>query len=214
MKILSINVGMPREVLWKHRTVTTSIFKEPVAGRVMLRALNLDGDRQADLEVHGGPSKAVYAYPSEHYEFWRRELPAAELDWGNFGENLTTLGLDEESLHVGDRLRIGAALLMVTQPRLPCYKLGIRFGRDDIIERFLASGRSGSYFAVLHEGEIGPGDAIEVLSRDPHRVTVADVVRLYVGKDGDRELLGRALQVDALPEGWKKRFRAKLENRA
>jgi MOSC domain-containing protein YiiM len=214
MKILSINVGMPREVLWKQRTVTTAIFKEPVAGRVMLRRLNLDGDRQGDLEVHGGPSKAVYAYPGEHYEFWRRELPAMALAWGNFGENLTTLGLDEESLHVGDRLRIGAAELMVTGPRLPCYKLGLRFGRDDIIERFLASGRSGFYFAVMHEGEIGPGDPIEVLSRDPQRVTVADVVRLYVNKDDDRDLLGRAVRVDALPEGWKKRFRAKLEKRA
>jgi MOSC domain-containing protein YiiM len=214
MKILSLNVGEPRAILWKQRTVETGIFKEPVAGRIMLRTLNLDGDRQADLKVHGGPSKAVYAYPAEHYEFWQRELGGIELRWGNFGENLTTLGLDESSLHIGDRLRIGAAELVVTQPRLPCYKLGIRFGRDDIIKRFLESGRSGFYFAVAHEGEIGAGDALEVLSRDPRGVSVADLVRAYGHEAGEPELLARAVQVDALSEGWKTRFRQQLAHGA
>jgi MOSC domain-containing protein YiiM len=214
MRIVSINVGQPRTLLWKQRTVTTAIFKEPVAGRVMLRTINLDGDRQADLKVHGGPSKAVYAYPAEHYDFWKRELDGMELAWGNFGENLTTLGLDEASLHVGDRLQIGAAELVVTQPRTPCYKLGIRFGRDDIIKRFLHSGRSGFYFAVAREGEIGAGDAIEVLSRDPRRVSVADLMRLYLHEDGEPELLARAVQVEALPEGWKQQFRQKLGREA
>jgi MOSC domain-containing protein YiiM len=214
MRIVSINVGQPRTLLWKQRTVTTAIFKEPVAGRIMLRTINLDGDRQADLKVHGGPSKAVYAYPAEHYDFWKRELGGMELAWGNFGENLTTLGLDEASLHVGDRVRIGAAELVVTQPRTPCYKLGIRFGRDDIIKRFLHSGRSGFYFAVAREGEIGAGDAIEVVSRDPHGVSVADLMRLYLHEDGEPGLLARAVQVEALPEGWKQQFRQQLGREA
>src|SRR5229473_1003729 len=149
MKVVSVNVGFPREVPWKGQTVTTGIFKEPVEGRVMLRTLNLEGDRQADLSVHGGRSKAVYAYPAEHYRYWSRELPELPLPWGMFGENLTTEGLQEEELNIGDRLRIGAAEVMVTEPRMPCYKLGIRFGRSDILRRFLDSGKSGFYFSVL-----------------------------------------------------------------
>jgi MOSC domain-containing protein YiiM len=211
MKIVSINVGQPRQVLWKGRTITTGIFKDPVPGRVVLRTLNLDGDRQADLTVHGGPSKAVYAYPAEHYEFWRRELPEMDLPWGMFGENLTTLGLGEDDVHIGDRFRMGSAELMLTQPREPCYKLGIKFGRDDILKRFLASGRSGFYFAVLREGDLAAGDAIELIARDPDRVTVADVGRLYSDKEADPELLRRAVQVDALPETWRSYFRERIE---
>jgi MOSC domain-containing protein YiiM len=211
MEILSINVGQPKERRWKGRAVTTAIFKEPVAGRVMLRTHNLDGDRQADLRVHGGPTKAVYAYPGEHYDFWRRELPGVELIWGRFGENLTTLGLDETTVHIGDRLGIGGVELIVTQPRLPCFKLGLRFGRDDIIERFLNSRRSGFYLAVLSEGEIGPCDAIEIRARDPRGVSITDVVSLYVEREGDAELLRRAIAVEALPESWKQRFQQKLE---
>ena len=149
MKIISVNVGLPRLVLRNDEPVSTGIFKEPVAGRVMMRTLNLDGDRQADLSVHGGPEKAVYVYPSEHYEFWKRELPEMELPWGMFGENLTTTGLFETEVNIGDKFRVGTAEVMVTQPRMPCYKLGIRFGRVDIIKRFLISERSGFYLSVL-----------------------------------------------------------------
>ena len=167
MKLISVNVGLPREVIWKGKTVTTGIFKEPVKGRVMLRALNLDGDRQADLSVHGGPDKAVYAYPAEHYDYWRRELPGKELPWGMFGENFTTEGLREEDIHVGDRFRIGTAELTVTQPRLPCYKLGVKFQSEDMVKHFLGSGRTGFYFSVFREGEVGAGDRIEVIAATP-----------------------------------------------
>ncbi len=155
MQVISVNVGLPRQVLWKGRTVTTGIFKEPVQGRVMVRRLNLDGDEQADLSVHGGPDKAVYFYPAEHYDAWRKDLPDWQFPLAIFGENLTTTGLLEEGIHIGDQLRIGAAIVRVTQPRMPCYKLGLRFGRDDIIKRFLQSGRTGWYGAVIEEGEVG-----------------------------------------------------------
>jgi len=167
MKVVSVNVGLPREVVWKGMTVQTAIFKEPVAGAVAIRDLNLVGDEQADLTVHGGADKAVYAYPAEHYEFWRRELPDLTFSWGQFGENLTTEGLMEDTLHIGDRLRVGSATLMVTQPRMPCYKLALRFGRDDMIKLFLASGRSGFYFSVIEPGSVAASSEIEVLSRDP-----------------------------------------------
>ena len=200
--IISVNVGLPREVTWKNLDVTTGIFKEPVSGRIPVRRLNLDGDRQADLSVHGGPNKAVYGYPSEHYPFWRKELQRDDLSWGGFGENLTTAGLSEDTLHIGDRLRIGSALLVVTQPRIPCYKLSIRIGRDDILKRFLMSGRSGFYFAVLEEGELGAGDEIRIEKRDREQVSVSDINRLYAGAE-DSDLLRRALRLEALPEGWR-----------
>ena len=178
MKILSLNVGRPRLVMRDGEPVSTGIFKEPVAGRVMLRTLNLDGDRQADLSVHGGPQKAVYAYPSEHYSFWKQELPEMDLPWGIFGENFTTDGLLETDTNIGDRFRVGSAELMVTQPRMPCYKLGIRFGRTDMIRRFLISERSGFYFSVLKEGEVGAGDEIELIARNASGLSVVDVTRL------------------------------------
>lgn len=209
-KIVSVNVGHPREVAWKGRIVTTGIFKQPVAGRVMMRALNLDGDRQADLTVHGGPSKAVYVYPSEHYAYWRGALPSVELLWGMFGENLTTEGLLENQVRIGDRFRIGSAEVVVTEPRMPCYKLGLKFGRDDIIKRFLASRRTGFYFEVLKEGEVGAGGTIRRISRDSHGVTVADITHLYANKAGNVELLHRAVQVEALPESWRAYFRARI----
>src|SRR5215470_8506847 len=137
MKIVSVNVGLPREVVWKGISVQTAIFKEPVAGTVVIRELNLAGDQQADPTVHGGSAKAVYAYPAEHYGYWRKKLPEVSFSWGKFGENLTTAGLTEAALCIGDRLRIGTAVLMVTQPRMPCYKLALRFDRDDIIKSFL-----------------------------------------------------------------------------
>jgi len=203
MKVISVNVRLPREVASNGGRVTTGIFKSPVSGSVPVRRLNLDGDRQADLTVHGGPYKAVYAYPIEHYPKWRGELPELELPMGAFGENLTVEGLDENTLHIGDRLRIGTSVLVVTQPRMPCYKLGIRFQRDDMIKRFLASGRSGFYFSVEEEGEVSPGSGIEILSRDPHEVRVADIQLLYLHQNKDATLLDRAVQVDALPDSWR-----------
>jgi len=179
MKLVSLNVGTPREVTLKNRTITTGIFKEPVQGRVMLRRLNIDGDKQADLSVHGGADKAVYVYPKEHYEYWRQKLPNMKLPWGMFGENFTTEGLLEDAVRIGDRFRVGTAELKVTQPRLPCYKLGIKFGRADMVKRFLASGRTGFYLAVLREGMVGAGDTIELIGRNANNATVAEIVKLY-----------------------------------
>jgi MOSC domain-containing protein YiiM len=210
MKLLSINVGLPREVQWKGHSVLTGIFKEPVEGTVKVRSLNLDGDRQADLTVHGGRDKAVYAYAVEHYDFWRKELPDMSLPFGMFGENLTTEGLFEKEVNIGDRLRIGTVLFEVTQPRMPCYKLGIKFGRDDILKKFLKSERSGIYFAVLEEGEIKAGDEIEFVSRDEHQITVTDIERLYTSEKNNLDLMKRAIQVDALPESWRDYFLEQL----
>jgi MOSC domain-containing protein YiiM len=210
MRLLSVNVGRPRLVAYDGDTVSTGIFKEPVSGPVVLRTLNLDGDRQADLSVHGGPSKAVYVYPSEHYEYWKRELPGMELPWGMFGENFTTSGLNEE-VNVGDKFRVGSAVVMVTEPRLPCYKLGIRFGRSDMIRRFLASGRTGFYFAVLQEGTVAAGDEIELIEQSTGGVTISDITRLYVRDKQNVELLRRAIELEALPESWRGYFSAQLD---
>jgi MOSC domain-containing protein YiiM len=210
MQVLSINVGLPRDVLWRGQTITTSIFKEPVAGTLRVRRLNVDGDGQSDLTVHGGEEKAVYVYPSEHYAFWREELPGMDLPWGTFGENLTTTGLDESNVHIGDRLRIGSAEFVVTQPRMPCYKLGIRFGRPDIIKRFLESGRTGFYLAVTVEGDAAAGDAVSVTARHPDAIAVADVVSLYARDAGNQELLRRVSALAALPEDWRDYFRTRL----
>src|SRR5205807_2568468 len=211
VKIISLNVGLPRLVLRNDEPVSTGIFKEPVSGRVMLRTLNLDGDRQADLSVHGGPSKAVYVYPSEHYESWKCEFPEMNLPWGMFGENLTTTGLCETEINIGDTFRLGAAEVMVTEPRMPCSKLGIRFGRTDIIKRFLQSERSGFYLAVLKEGEVGVGDEFEPLARDAQNVKVSDITRLYAREKHNVELLRRAIEVEALPESWRSYFQDHLE---
>jgi MOSC domain-containing protein YiiM len=173
MQVISINVGLPREVEWRDQIVQTSIFKEPIAGRVRVGRLNIEGDRQSDLTVHGGLDKAVYVYPSEHYEFWRKELPDFDLPWGAFGENLTTTGFTEDNVRIGDRFAIGSAEFVVTQPRMPCFKLTIRFGRADMIKRFYRSGRSGFYLAVAKEGEIEAGDEISLLSRDADSITIA-----------------------------------------
>jgi MOSC domain-containing protein YiiM len=206
MQLISVNVGLPREVAWKGRTASTGIFKEPVSDRVMVRSLNLDGDGQADLTVHGGLDKAVYVYPFEHYDYWRSELPDMDLPLGIFGENFTTTGLIEAEVNIGDRFRIGNLILMVTQPRMPCYKLGIRFGRPDMVKRFLASRRTGFYFRVLQEGEVGVGDTLELVSRDDHHITVADITQLYVREEDDPELLHRAAQLEALPQSWRDYF--------
>ncbi len=198
MLVVSVNVGMPREVVWKRQRVSTAIFKEPVGGTITVRKLNLDGDRQADLTVHGGPDKAVYAYPVEHYEYWKMQVPEMPATLGAFGENLTTRGVLEKDLHIGDQVRVGSALLQVSQPRMPCYKLQVRFDREDMTRLFALSRRSGFYFSVIEEGEVQAGDAMEVVERDEHRVSIADVNGLYFDRPIDRELVKRALQVPAL----------------
>jgi MOSC domain-containing protein YiiM len=209
MKVLSVNVALPRLVVWKGQTFKTGIFKKPVAGPVMMRRLDLDGDRQADLSVHGGPYKAVYAYPSEHYAFWRKELPGTELPWGQFGENLTTEGLNEKETHIGDILRVGQATVQVTQPRVPCLKLAAKFQRDDILQRFAQSGRTGFYFSVIEEGLVAAGDAIERLQEDENGISVSDINTLiYQGRD--LPLLRRAIQLDALPLDWREHFAEQL----
>ena len=210
MKLVSVSVGLPRVVMSNGDPVSTGICKEPVAGRVMLRTLNLEGDRQADLAVHGGPSKAVYAYPSEHYEYWRDELPEVKLPWGMFGENFTTAGLSESELNVGDKFRVGSAVVMVTEPRMPCYKLGIKFGRSDIVKRFLASERTGFYFAVLQEGEVGMGDPMELIERSKDSLKISDVTALYTHEKHNTGLLRRAIEVETLPDSWKSYFRHRL----
>jgi MOSC domain-containing protein YiiM len=210
MKLLSVNVGLPREVLWHGKVVTTSIFKSPVSGRVRVTALNLDGDKQSDLSVHGGADKAVYVYPSEHYSFWRGELPGNDLPWGAFGENFTTEGLPEKAVHIGDRLRVGSAEFVVTQPRMPCFKLAIRFRRPDIVKRFLRSGRTGFYLAVVREGAVAAGDSIELSAPGEHRITVADVVNLYTADAKNQDLLRRVSELSALPAGWRDYFRKRL----
>jgi MOSC domain-containing protein YiiM len=210
VKLLSVNAGLPREVEWRGKAVLTSIFKVPVPGRVRVARLNIMGDRQADLSVHGGPDKAIYAYPSEHYAFWRSELPGTDFPWGAFGENLTTEGLLEDGVHIGDRFRAGSAEFIVTQPRMPCFKLGIRFNRPDMVKRFLHSGRTGFYFAVLREGDIGAGDALELVAEDDSHITVADVVGLYAADAANQDLLRRASELSSLPESWREYFRERL----
>jgi MOSC domain-containing protein YiiM len=179
----------------------------------MLRKLNLDGDRQADLTVHGGIDKAVYSYPVEHYDYWRKQFPDTDLKWGMFGENFTTEGLLEEAVNVGDQFQIGSAKLVATQPRMPCYKLGVRFGRMDVIRRFMTSGRPGIYFKILKEGEVKTGDKIKNIKRDKNNVTVKDIVSLYISKNHIDiiEMMRRAIKIRDLPEGWRYEFEQKIE---
>ncbi|HEX3071925.1 MAG TPA: MOSC domain-containing protein [Thermoanaerobaculia bacterium] len=202
-KVVSVNVGLPCEVMWNGDSVLTSIFKKPVAGRVRVETLNLAGDQQSDLTVHGGPEKAVYVYPSEHYAFWRDELPGVDLPWGSFGENLTVEGLAEGQLRIGDEIAIGSAVFVVTQPRMPCFKLGIRFGRMDMVKRFLKSGRSGFYLSVSREGKLSAGDPIALTPSQAPAITVAEFVSIYATGGRDKELLRRAVLVPAIPEGWR-----------
>jgi MOSC domain-containing protein YiiM len=206
MRLLSVNCGLPRQVDWHGSTVTTSIFKDPVNGRVPLRTLNLDGDKQSDLTVHGGQYKAVYCYPVQHYEYWKGKLPGQPLPIGVFGENFTVDGFDEDSVYIGDRFSVGSAEVVVSQPRLPCYKLGIRFGSDQMVKRFLASGLTGFYLAVLREGEVGAGDEIVPLSHDPDSIPVSAITRLYIAKEYDSEDLRdvqAAMKLSSLPDSWK-----------
>lgn len=205
-RAVSVNVGQPREVQAGNRKVLTSIFKTPVHGKVAVRRHNLQGDRQADLRVHGGPYKAVYAYSLEHYPFWAAELPDTPLPLGAFGENLTTEGMLEDATHIGDVFRAGSAILQVTQPRMPCFKLAIRMNRSDMVQRFWASGRSGIYFSIVEEGELESGDPIDLVQSDPRGVSVADVVRLYKGETDDPDLFSRVMAAP-LSGSWKNEIR-------
>ena len=204
--LISLQVGAPRIVMLNGREVSTGIFKIPVQKRLQMRALNLDGDRQADLSVHGGRDKAVYAYPSEHYAYWKNELPRMALPRGSFGENLTTEGLLEGEVFLGDRFTIGTAEVVITQPRIPCFKLNLKFQRDDMAKRFLASRRSGFYFRVLREGEIGAGDEIVRVGQDENRVSISDALKVYLGAPGSGELRKRALRVKYLSDSWREEF--------
>jgi MOSC domain-containing protein YiiM len=210
MKVLSVQVGKPKLVKNGNQTVLTGIFKQPVARRVHVFRLNLEGDQQADLRVHGGPDKAVYVYPSEHYLFWRSRYPDRELAFGTFGENVTTQGLLETEICIGDRLRIGSAEAVVTQPRMPCYKLGIKFGDPQIIQEFHESRRSGFYLRVKVEGELGPGDPISMVHRDPGAVSIADFYRLYAEGSAEGGVLQRLLANPSLPEGWRRELESYL----
>jgi len=210
MRLISVNVALPRLASYGVQTVKTGIFKQPISGPVQLRTLNLDGDRQADLTVHGGAFKAVYAYPSEHYGFWREELPGTEMPWGMFGENFTTEGLFEPELHIGDRLQIGPAVIVVRQPRIPCYKLAVKFRREDILTRFLRSGRSGFYFSVEQEGSVQGGDSFAFLSREPLAITIAEMNHLFADDRYNRQLLDKAIATPALPENWRDYFRKRI----
>jgi len=213
MKVLSVNVGLPKNVLFNGQIITTAIFKDPVNGPIILRKLNLDGDKQADLTVHGGIDKAVYSYPEEHYYYWRKQFPNMDLEWGMFGENFTTEGLLEDAVNVGDQFQIGSAKLVATQPRMPCYKLGVRFGRMDVIRKFMTSGRPGIYFKVLTEGEIKTDDKIKLIKRDKNNVTVKDIVTLYITRNNtdNIETMRRATKIRDLPEGWRSEFQQKIE---
>jgi MOSC domain-containing protein YiiM len=211
MKIVSVNVGRPRLLSWQGQTFSSGIFKEPVVGRVMLRRTNLDGDRQADLSVHGGPDKAAYGYPSEHYEYWTEKLSGNPLPWGAFGENFTTEGLLETEISVGDRFRVGSATVMVKTPRLPCLKLAAKFRRDEMIEDFVKSERSGFYFSVVEEGEVGAGDELHFLGGETPTLTIAEANRLYLPVSFDPKLLQRGTEMKSLPESWRQRYRMKLD---
>jgi MOSC domain-containing protein YiiM len=213
MKVISVNVGKPQEYEWRGLRVQTAIFKSPVEGPVAVGKLDLEGDKQADLTVHGGADKAVYVHPHEHYSYWQSQLRGYSLTLGNFGENLTSEGLSEETIHVGDQLQIGTALFTVTQPRSPCYKLGVRFGREDMTRRFYESRRFGFYLRVLREGVLQVGEEVTVVKPDPNAVSVADVIRLFSGDSRDAAVLARALKVSALPQGWRNALQERVEGR-
>jgi MOSC domain-containing protein YiiM len=215
MKLISVNVGLPRDANWHGRTVTTGIYKLPVRDQVTARKLNLDGDRQADLSVHGGEYKAVYAYPIEHYDYWKEKLPGRDLPFAAFGENFTTEGLLETDVHIGDRFAMGGAEFTVTQPRLPCYKLGVRFESDEMVKKFLASRRVGFYFAVTQEGQVAAGDEIQLLFRDSEAISIAAFVELYVAKSwtpADRTKIRRLFELPSLPNDWKSHFDQRLQS--
>jgi MOSC domain-containing protein YiiM len=209
MTLISINVGLPREITHRGQAITTGIFKLPVANPVWLGRLNLAGDGQADLRVHGGADKAVYVYPFEHYAFWAGELGRSDFSHGQFGENFTTRGLREDEVSVGDVFRIGAARVQVTQPRTPCFKLGIRMNDENFPARFAIANRTGFYLRVLEEGRVATGDAIERVERAAGSMSVREVFRLrHVG--GTRAEYERAARLPGLSSSWCAAFEKRL----
>lgn len=202
MRVVSVNVSPGRVVTWRGQPITTGIFKEPVEERVRIRAAGLEGDRQADRSVHGGPFKAVYAYSLEHYHWWQEQL-RMELYPGSFGENLTIRDFPEDQVAVGDVFQLGTARLQAAQPRLPCFKLGIRFGTQRVVKQFMRSGRFGIYFRVLEEGEVGAGDTLRRLDRDPRGVPVPSLVRQLQPATFDRALAESAAELPSLPPEWR-----------
>jgi MOSC domain-containing protein YiiM len=212
LKVVSVNTGKPVEVKWRGSLVSTSIFKYPVKGETAVRWTNVGGDRQADLSVHGGRDKAVYAYASEHYDFWKGVL--GELDWGAFGENLTVSGgLTEEHIGVGDRVRAGTAELVAVQPRLPCYKLGIRFNNPAIVRQFGEARRYGIYFRVVRQGSVAPGDSCEIISRQSPHVSILDLGLLLTSNSADEEIMRAAVSIPLLPGKIRAHFSEALKNR-
>ena len=210
MRLISVNVGLPRPVPYQDGVVSTGIYKEPIAGPVWARRLNLDGDGQADLKVHGGEHKAVYAYPLEHYAFWSRELGRNDLGYGQFGENLTVEGLLEEQVNIGDVYRIGGVLLQVSQPRSPCFKLGLRMGDEGFVARFSAENRTGFYLRVFEDGRTTAGDAIERVEQAKDSVSVSGAFRLRHGAGGTRAEYERAARIEALTPSWRAAFEKRL----
>jgi len=200
MKLVSLNVGCPKELEWMGKRVRTSIFKNPVSDRRRVFFLNIEGDEQSDLNVHGGLDKAVYAYDAAHYEHWKTILQRENWEHGLFGENLTTSGLIDNEVKIGAIYRIGTAKLQVVQPRFPCFKLNIRFGLPNMMERFMEEGRNGIYFRVVKEGSIGTNDEILLISPSPHNVTVTDYVKCYYSKGRDKEIVSALLSFPGLPE--------------
>ena len=209
MTLISINIGLPCEIIHGGQAITTGIFKVPVAGPVWLGRLNLEGDGQADLRVHGGADKAVYVYPFEHYAFWAGELGRHDFSHGQFGENFTARGLLEDETSIGDVFQIGRVRVQVTQPRSPCYKLGIRMGDENFPARFTSANRTGFYLRVLEEGKVAAGDAIERVERAAGSMTVREVFRLrHVG--GTRAEYERASRLPGLSPSWRTAFEKRL----
>ncbi len=200
MHVVSVNVGLAKTVIWQNQTVKTGIFKSPVQQLVRVHADHLEGDEQADLKVHGGLEKSVYVYPSEHYSYWQKKLPEWQrLPWGMFGENLTTEELRETDICIGDRLQIGTAKFQVIQPRRPCYKLNLKFNQEDMVEQFWHSRLLGFYLSVLQPGEIQLGDEIIILQREPHPVTVSDIINLYCQEPLAPDLLIKIINLSVVP---------------
>ena len=210
MKLLSVNVSLPKEIESKGKTVRTGIFKEPVQGRVKVKSLNIEGDGQADLVGHGGEFRAVYVYSFDNYAYWEHELDRSDFKFGQFGENFTVEGMLDENVHVGDRFRIGSGLFEVTQPRVPCYKLAIKMGIEGFYSQILESGRLGFYFRVLEEGEVGVGDTIERIKLDPVGLNIVEANKLmYFDKD-NLDGAKKSLAIEAFSPGWKATFEGRI----
>ena len=206
MKVLSVNVGSLQKMIRNGKKIQTGIFKKSTEGPINVKQLGLEGDQQANKKLHGGIDKAICVYPSEYYNLWKEELGKPDLSFGDFGENLTTVGLLEDDIYVGDRLRIGSVEVVVTQPREPCITLNVRLGRKDVSALIRKSGRSGFYFSVEKEGIIKNGDSIENISKEENRVSVSDFNQIINGETGIADIIERASKIDILPPRLKKQF--------